>query len=119
MPTATRCASRSAARQAGDIAELDVARVQTEVASTESDALALDRQRAQVEHALAVLVGDSASSFGVRPDEWATALPAIPPGVPGTVLTRRPDVSAAQNAACSRHRPAWAWRRPRGSRTSR
>jgi multidrug efflux system outer membrane protein len=75
-----------------------VARVQTEVSSTESDALALDRQRAQVEHALAVLVGDSASSFGVRTDEWATALPAIPPGVPGTVLTRRPDVSAAQNA---------------------
>ncbi|MFS2055933.1 TolC family protein, partial [Variovorax sp. CT11-76] len=47
-------------QQAGDIAELDVARVQTEVSSTESDALAIDRQRAQVEHALAVLVGDSA-----------------------------------------------------------
>ncbi|RQO47605.1 RND transporter [Variovorax sp. KBW07] len=83
---------------AGDIAELDVARVQTEVSSTESDALALDRQRAQVEHALAVLVGDSASSFGLRTDEWATALPSIPPGVPATVLTRRPDVSAAQSA---------------------
>ncbi|GER11149.1 efflux transporter outer membrane subunit [Variovorax boronicumulans] len=85
-------------QQAGDIAELDVARVQTEVSSTESDALALDRQRAQVEHALAVLVGDSASSFGMRPDDWATALPVIPPGVPSTVLTRRPDVSAAQSA---------------------
>jgi multidrug efflux system outer membrane protein len=85
-------------QQAGDIAELDVARVQTEVSSTESDALALDRQRAQVEHALAVLVGDSASRFGVRPADWTTALPAIPPGVPATVLTRRPDVSAAQNA---------------------
>ncbi|MET3372878.1 multidrug efflux system outer membrane protein [Variovorax boronicumulans] len=84
-------------QQAGDIAELDVARVQTEVSSTESDALALDRQRAQVEHALAVLVGDSASSFGMRPDDWATALPVIPPGVPSTVLTRRPDVSAAQS----------------------
>jgi len=85
-------------QQAGDIAELDVARVQTEVSSTESDALALDRQRAQVEHALAVLVGDSASSFGLRTDDWATALPSVPPGVPATVLTRRPDVSAAQNA---------------------
>jgi multidrug efflux system outer membrane protein len=84
--------------QAGDIAELDVARVQTEVSSTESDALALDRQRAQVEHALAVLVGDSASSFALGSDEWSTALPSIPPGVPGTVLTRRPDVSAAQSA---------------------
>jgi len=72
--------------------------VQTEVSSTESDALALDRQRAQVEHALAVLVGDSASSFGLRTDDWATALPSVPAGVPATVLTRRPDVSAAQNA---------------------
>lgn len=84
--------------QAGDIAELDVARVQTEVSSTESDALALDRQRAQVEHALAVLVGDSASSFALGTAEWSTALPSIPPGVPATVLTRRPDVSAAQSA---------------------
>ncbi|RUR69873.1 efflux transporter outer membrane subunit [Variovorax guangxiensis] len=84
--------------QAGDIAELDVARVQTEVSSTESDALALDRQRAQVEHALAVLVGDSASSFGLSGADWSTTLPSIPPGVPATVLTRRPDVSAAQSA---------------------
>jgi len=75
-----------------------VARVQTEVSSTESDALALDRQRAQVEHALAVLVGDSASSFGLSGADWSTTLPSIPPGVPATVLTRRPDVSAAQSA---------------------
>jgi len=83
-------------QQAGDIAELDVARVQTEVAATESDALALDRQRAQLEHALAVLTGESASSFGLRTEPWTTALPTIPAGVPATVLTRRPDVSAAQ-----------------------
>src|SRR5262245_41441881 len=44
------------------VAELDVARANTEVASTESDALALDRQRAELEHALAVLVGQGAAS---------------------------------------------------------
>ena len=38
---------------AGDVAELDVARVRTEVAATESEALALDRRRAELEHALA------------------------------------------------------------------
>ncbi len=85
-------------QQAGDIAELDVARVQAELSATESDALAVDRQRAQVEHALAVLVGESASRFGLRGADWSTALPAIPPGVPATVLTRRPDISAAQQA---------------------
>lgn len=46
-------------------------------------------------------MGDSASSFGLRTDDWATALPSVPPGVPATVLTRRPDVSAAQNAVLS------------------
>jgi multidrug efflux system outer membrane protein len=83
--------------RAGDVAELDVARARTEVAATESEALALDRRRAELEHALAVLIGEPASTFNVGVADWNTALPVIPAGVPGTVLTRRPDVSAAQN----------------------
>ncbi|MDB5868435.1 MAG: efflux system, outer rane lipoprotein NodT [Polaromonas sp.] len=82
----------------GDVAELDVARVRTEVASTESEALALDLRRGALEHALAVLVGEAASNFQVAPGEWATALPVIPAGVPSTVLARRPDVAAAQTS---------------------
>lgn len=84
--------------RAGDVAELDVVRVQTEVAATESEALALDRRRAALEHALAVLVGDTASSFNMATANWGTALPVIPAGVPATVLTRRPDVAAAQSS---------------------
>jgi len=83
---------------AGDVAELDLARVQAEVASTESQALALDRQRTQLEHALAVLLGELPSSFTLAEAEWRGALPLVPPGIPSTVLTRRPDVSAAQSA---------------------
>ena len=81
-----------------DVAELDVARVQTEVAATESEALALERQQAQLRHALAVLVGDVAMGFSLPPAAVEAALPVIPPGVPSTVLARRPDVSAAQAA---------------------
>lgn len=84
--------------RAGDAAELDVSRAQAEVASTESEGIALDRQRAALEHALAVLVGEAASSFDLAVRDWTTALPAIPAGVPGTVLSRRPDVAAAQSA---------------------
>lgn len=84
--------------QAGDVAELDYARVHAEVASIRSQALAIDRQRAELEHALAVLVGDVPSNFSVAEADWGGALPRIPAGVPSTVLTRRPDVSAAQNA---------------------
>lgn len=79
----------------GDVAELDVARVRTELAATESEALALSLRRATLEHALAVLTGQVASSFEVASIEWVVALPAIPAGVPSTVLTRRPDVAAA------------------------
>lgn len=87
--------------QAGDVAELDLARVQAEVASTQSQALALDRQRAEVEHALAVLLGELPSQFGLQAlldAEWGGVLPIVPPGVPSTVLTRRPDVAAAQSS---------------------
>lgn len=82
----------------GDVAELDVVRVRSEAASTEADALALDQRRAVLEHALAVLVGEVASNFAIAPADWSTALPMIPAGVPSTVLTRRPDIAAAQNA---------------------
>jgi outer membrane protein, multidrug efflux system len=83
--------------RAGDVAELDVARASTEVAATESEALALDRRRTEPEHALAVLVGEVPANFSIEGAEWGTALPLIPAGVPSSVLTRRPDVSAAQN----------------------
>lgn len=89
--------------QAGDVAELDVARVRAEVAATESDALALDRRRTELEHALAVLLGEAASSFSLPPAEWTTALPLIPAGVPSTLLTRRPDVAAAQQSMLAAH----------------
>jgi multidrug efflux system outer membrane protein len=84
--------------QAGDVAELDLARVQAEVASTNSQALALDRQRAVQEHALAVLVGAVPTGFTLAPADWLGALPTVPAGVPGRVLARRPDVAAAQLA---------------------
>jgi multidrug efflux system outer membrane protein len=80
----------------GLVAELDVVRARAELAATESDLRDLDRRRAETEHALAVLVGEVASSFTLGESDWKTALPVIPAGVPSTVLTRRPDVAAAQ-----------------------
>jgi multidrug efflux system outer membrane protein len=84
--------------RAGDVAELDVARASTEVSATESEALALARRRAELEHALAILLGEAPSQFSLQVSSWETSLPTIPPGVPSTVLTRRPDVAAAQNS---------------------
>jgi multidrug efflux system outer membrane protein len=81
---------------AGDIAELDVARVRTEVASTEAQALALDRRRSELETALAVLVGELPTSLSVAEGQWTETLPVVPAGLPSTMLERRPDIAAAQ-----------------------
>ena len=85
----------------GDVAELDVARLQTAVASTQAEGIALDQQRAQLVHALAVLLGEPAGGFDITAaawsaQPWAGAVPAIPAGIPSDVLERRPDVTAAQ-----------------------
>lgn len=82
----------------GDVGELDVARIRTQVSETKAAALALDRQRAALEHALAVLTGELPSRFSVaEAGDWTATAPRIPAGVPSTVLTRRPDVAAAQS----------------------
>jgi multidrug efflux system outer membrane protein len=82
---------------AGDVAELDLARVQTEVAATQAQAYELDRRRAQLEHALAVLQGQPASGFALPEADWRGALPGVPAGIPSAVLARRPDIAAARS----------------------
>lgn len=83
--------------QAGDVAELDVARVRTELASTEAEGFALDERRAALEHSIALLLGTTASEFSLPPTDWKLAVPTVPPGVPSQVLARRPDVHAAMH----------------------
>ena len=102
----------------GDVAQLDVARLETEVASTQSQAYALDQQRANLANALSVLAGEPATTFAIAESSWSSqpwagAVPVIPAGVPSQVLQRRPDVIAAEaslNAAQKRvHVAKAAW----------
>ncbi|MGZ5122679.1 MAG: efflux transporter outer membrane subunit [Burkholderiales bacterium] len=80
----------------GDIGELDLARAKTELSTTRTDAIGLERQRAQLEHALAVLLGKPPASFALAPAPLATDVPRVPPGLPSALLERRPDIAAAQ-----------------------
>ncbi|CAL4866302.1 Toluene efflux pump outer membrane protein TtgI [Asticcacaulis sp. MM231] len=85
----------------GDVAELDVARLETEVASTEAAGAALDQQRAQLAHALAVLLGEPASTFDLTSaswasQPWASSVPVIPAGLPAKLIEDRPDIIAAE-----------------------
>jgi multidrug efflux system outer membrane protein len=82
----------------GSVAELEYVRAQAELAAIEAETQALQRRRAQLEHALALLAGAPASNFEVPPQDLRAPLPAIPAGVPAAVLTRRPDILAAQRA---------------------
>lgn len=83
--------------RAGDVADLDLARVRAELAANEAEALALDRRRVELETALAVLVGEAPSGFNLQPAPWTTALPAVPAGLPSELLQRRPDLAAASS----------------------
>ncbi len=75
---------------------LDVARANAQLADAQAQATQLHVQRTLTEHAIAVLVGESPSTFSLPTQETALSLPKIPLGVPSELLERRPDIAAAE-----------------------
>ncbi|MGH8617901.1 MAG: efflux transporter outer membrane subunit [Burkholderiales bacterium] len=80
----------------GAIGEFDLVRARTDLSLAQNDLYALERQRAQLEHGLAVLLGKAPASFSLAVAPLTTDLPSIPAGLPSTLLERRPDIAAAQ-----------------------
>ncbi len=77
---------------------LDLAQQQALLDSTKTQLELLQNQRAQDEHALAVMTGTPAPLFHIEAAQVNLAPPAVPVGVPSEVLQRRPDVAAAERA---------------------
>ncbi|SAK57441.1 RND transporter [Caballeronia fortuita] len=73
-----------------------VAQAQAQLESTRTQATDTASQRSQLEHAIATLVGQPASTFSIAPVVQPFALPAIPVALPSQLLERRPDVAAAE-----------------------
>jgi NodT family efflux transporter outer membrane factor (OMF) lipoprotein len=85
----------------GVAAPTDVVTAETQLEQTRSQAIAVGVQRAQFEHAIATLIGSPASDFAVAPAPIALAVPVAPPGVPSSLLERRPDIAAAERLMAS------------------
>lgn len=80
----------------GIVARSDVIQAQTQLQSAQAAAIDNGVARAQDEHAIAALVGQSASTFSIPPVPLDAEPPSVPIDVPSALLERRPDIAAAE-----------------------
>ncbi|MBL8541468.1 MAG: efflux transporter outer membrane subunit [Betaproteobacteria bacterium] len=86
---------------AGVAARVDVVQALTQLKSTQAQAIEIGVQRAALEHAIAVLMGEPPEEFSIAPTPLDVAPPAIPVGVPSELLERRPDIAAAERSVAA------------------
>src|SRR5579875_2444767 len=81
---------------AGIAAAADVAQAEAQLEAARAQRIAVGVSRAQFEHAIAVLIGRPPAAFAIAPAAVTGIVPQIPPGLPATLLERRPDIAAAE-----------------------
>ncbi len=82
--------------EAGIADQISVVESETTLHSAQAGATNVGVARAQYEHAIAVLLGQTASNFSIPVKPMTVAPPPIPVGVPSELLERRPDIAAAE-----------------------
>jgi NodT family efflux transporter outer membrane factor (OMF) lipoprotein len=82
--------------QTGITSDEDVAQAETQLETARAQATDIGIQRAQLEHAIALLTGQPASTFSIPFEPLKAEPPAIPVGLPSQLLERRPDIAAAE-----------------------
>ncbi|WP_238303207.1 efflux transporter outer membrane subunit [Sphingomonas phyllosphaerae] len=93
----TRAFELTSTRHEGGIASgIDVSRAGAQLASAKAELDAVAAARARDEHAIAILVGETPSSFSLPVVDRQVAPPAVPVGLPSTLLERRPDIAVAE-----------------------
>lgn len=86
---------------AGVSGRADVIQAQTQLQSARATAIDNAISRAQYEHAIAVLVGEPASTFSIAAAPLDATPPEIPAQFPSSLLERRPDIAAAERSAAA------------------
>jgi NodT family efflux transporter outer membrane factor (OMF) lipoprotein len=81
--------------------QISVVQAQSALESAQATATSVGLLRAQYEHAIAMLIGKSASDFSIPVKPMTTAPPPIPVGVPSQLLERRPDIAGAERNMAS------------------
>jgi NodT family efflux transporter outer membrane factor (OMF) lipoprotein len=87
--------------QEGIAAATDVDQADTLRQNAGAQLAAVRRDRAQLEHAIAVLLGVMPSTFGLEPAQLAGSVPVIDSDLPSVLLQRRPDVARAERAVAA------------------
>ena len=83
--------------KAGVVGKVDVVQAETQLRSTQAQAIDIGVQRAQLEHAIALLIGKPPATFSLAARAArASRCRTIPLGVPSELLERRPDIAAAE-----------------------
>src|SRR5271166_4744174 len=82
--------------QSGTADQSAVSQAEAQLESTQSQAIAVGVTRAQLEHAIAVLIGKPPAEFSIPPTEAKIAVPVIPAEMPSALLERRPDIAASE-----------------------
>jgi NodT family efflux transporter outer membrane factor (OMF) lipoprotein len=80
----------------GVAAKADVVSAEAQLLSSQAQQINAKIQRALLEHAVAVLIGQQPAEFSVSPVAMRTDVPTVPAGVPSELLERRPDVAQAE-----------------------
>jgi NodT family efflux transporter outer membrane factor (OMF) lipoprotein len=80
----------------GVASRADVVQAETQLKTTQAQAIDIGVERAQLEHAIAVLIGTSPSNLSIPASPLTAEPPPIPVGVPSELLERRPDIAAAE-----------------------
>ncbi len=79
----------------------DILSAETELLTAQAQQVNAQIERATLEHAIAVLIGKQPAELSLKPAKLASVIPTVPPGVPSTLLERRPDIAQAEREVAS------------------